>query len=166
MLASVGALPQVFADLGPGGACWARVARRDRFRRALFVAPRHVIQASHDGLDVDFVGLLGMWHAYSRVACYSADYPEKQAALCLRGVGCAHLCCICMAELDVAGSAPALDVAERDVVGSVTDMLVARALCVSDARSSSGERDRLCQLLSCNALPPALAAIAGLGSPP
>lgn len=163
---SVGALPQVFAQVGVGSADRARNARRELFQRSLFVAIRDVIRSSHDGVDVDFGGELGVWRAYPRVVCYSADYPEKRAALCLRGVGCAHPCCTCMAEMSVSWSAAALDAGHRDVVGTVTDMLVAHALSASDVRGSSGERDRLCYAHSCNALPPALAAMAGLGTPP
>lgn len=163
---SVGALPQVFAQLGPGGADRARVGCRELFQRSLFVVLRDVIQASHDGVDVEFGGKLGVWRAFPRLGCYSADFPEKRAALCLRGVGCAHPCCTCIAELSVACSAGGLRAPQRDVVGTVTDMLVAHALSTSDIRGSSAERDCLCHLHSCKPLPPALAAMAGLGTPP
>lgn len=84
----------------------------------------------------------------------------------LRCVGCAHPCCTCAAQLSVACSADGLVAGERDVVGTVSDMLLAHALTASDVHGSSGERDRLCLLHSCNPLPPALAAMGGLGTSP
>lgn len=79
---SVGALPQVFAHLGPGGADRAHVAHRELFQLSLFISFSDFIQASHDGVDVDLGGELGLWRAYPRLVCYSAEYPERRTALC------------------------------------------------------------------------------------
>lgn len=159
---SAGNFPQVMAQLGRGGSERAKVARRELLQRAMFLTLDNLFKASHDGVRVDLGGDLGMWLAFPRMVCYSADYPEKRIVLCLRGVGCMHLCSSCLVKVDVACSATALLAERRGAVATVVDQMTARALSASAVRGSKMEHDRLCEQNSCNALPPALACMAGL----
>lgn len=96
---SIGDFPQVLAHLGRGGSDRARVAGRDILQRALFLMIYNIFAASHDGVLVDLGGGMGVWRAFPRMVCYSADYPEKRALLRLRGIGCSHQRSTCLATL-------------------------------------------------------------------
>ncbi|KAK1863257.1 hypothetical protein I4F81_005815 [Pyropia yezoensis] len=98
---SLGAIPHVLALLGRGGSERAREARRELLQRALFITLDDIFKASHDGVLVDLGGDLGVWRAFPRQVCYSADYPEKRALLCLRGIG------LCGGGPAIYGSLPA-----------------------------------------------------------
>lgn len=153
---SLGAFPHVLALLGRGGSERAREARRELLQRALFITLDDIFKASHDGVLVDLGGDLGVWRAFPRQVCYSADYPEKRALLCLRGIGCMHQCSTCVAALPVFCDREAVDAAPREVVVTVNDQLQSHNLDSAVVRGSKAERDRLCELHSCNALPPSL----------
>jgi len=161
----IGAIPQVFSDLGPGAADQATAARREVLQRAIYTALRDVLDASIDGVEVD-LGADGKWMAFLRLVCYSCDYPEGRTVLCLRGVGCIHLCSSCMVRVTEAGGASSAKAPPRDAFNTVTDQLSALHLAASTVRGSTMERDRICDLHSCNPFPPALAVMAGFSTPP
>lgn len=163
---SLGAFPQVIAQLGRAGSERAREARRELLQRAMFLTMDDMFKASHDGVLVDLGGDLGVWRVFPRLVCYSADYPEKRILLCLRGIGCTYQCSTCMATLRESCSENALCAAPRGVVGMVLDQLTARNVAASGVRGGKAESERLCELHSCNSLPPALACMAGLGTRP
>jgi len=71
-----------------------------------------------------------------------------------------------MVNIDVAGRAEALTAIPRVVDKTVGAQLRARELSASSLRGSTAEYDRVCDQYSCNAMPPALACMAGLGTPP
>jgi len=54
----------------------------------------------------------------------------------------------------------------RDAFNTVANQLSALHLAASTVRGSTMERDRICDLHSCNPVPPALAVMAGLSTPP
>lgn len=163
---ALGTFRQVFAQLGRGGSERAREARRELLQRAMFLTMDDLFKASHDGVLVDLGGDLGVWRAFPRMVCYSADFPEKRALLCLRGIGCMHQCSTCMAKLEESCDYDALNAAPREVVGMTTDQITARNLAASGVRGAKAESVRLCELHSCNALPTALTCMAGLGTHP
>lgn len=163
---SMAAFPQVLSQLARGGSERAREARRELLQRALFLALDDLFKASHDGVPVDLGGDLGVWLAFPRHVCYITDSPEKRALLCLRGIGCMHQCTTCLAKVHASCGHKALEAAPRQPACMVFNQLDARRLAVSGVRGSKMESERLCDLHSCNALPPALTCMAGLGTRP
>ena len=170
---NISAIPQVFPGLGAGVATQAKTSRREVLQRALFVTLRDVFEFSRDGVeidldegkDVDDADKLGVWRAYMRLFCYSADYQEQRSVACLRGVGSLYLCSMCLVRLQESCVEAAFNAKKRDVVDTVNVQLLARDLAASDVRGSTAEQERLCDDHSCNPLAPALACMAGLGTP-
>lgn len=162
---SIGAIPQVFTELGPGASEQATAARREVLQRSINVALRELFVASHDGVEVD-LGKDGKWLAFLRLVCYSCDYPEGRTVLCLKGVGCTHLCSSCMVRLSEAGHEASSSAEPRNAGETVTAQMAAMDLAASPVRGSAAERERLRDMYSCNPLPPALAVMAVIATPP
>lgn len=76
----------MLAQLGRGGSERPREARRELLQRTLFITLDDIRDASHDGVLVELGGDLSAWCAFPQLVCYSGDYPEKRAVLCLRGI--------------------------------------------------------------------------------
>jgi len=169
---NISAIPQVFPGLGAGAATQAKTSRREVLQRALFVSLRDVFEFSRDGVeidldegkDVDDADNLGVWRAYMRLVCYRADSQEQRSVACLRGVGSLYFCSLCLVRLQESCVEAAFEAV--DFVDTVSVQLMARDLAASDVRGSTAEQERLCDGHSCNPLAPALACVAGLGTPP
>lgn len=140
----------------------SRLRRCGILQRVLYACMRTAIAASHVGAEVTVGGRQLL--AFPRVLLYVCDQPEERAILCFKSGMCQRPCSQCDVKLDVVNAAEALDADERDVVETLE-----RQLEVSGHRQHDREpqrRETLEAVDSLTGFVPALAAMAGLSTPP
>lgn len=139
-----------------------RIRRCGMLQRMLYLAFRSTIGASHVGARLE----LGdrVIRVFPRILLYVCDQPEERAVLGLKAGRCNHPCSNCDVHISVLGGAQALRARERGVVATLE-----RELDGFRCRRDNRMRQRRLALEavdSSNSLPPALACMAGLSSPP
>lgn len=156
-------IPQVLQEKGAGGAERSRLRRMAILQRVLYLVFRSTISASHTGVPVPTLAL-GQLRAFPRVLLYICDQPEERAVLCLKLGMCHRPCSICTVTVGDMGSAQALRAKDRCPLETVEKQLETHAHR-THARESQRRAD-VEKEASINSQPPALAAMAGLCTPP
>lgn len=156
-------IPQVVTQKGTGGAERSRLRRIAILQRVLYLAFRSVIAASHSGVDVR-----GKAHrqllAFPRILLYICDQPEERSVLCFKPGLCHRPCSLCDVKLADMATAQAVRAKERCALGITDKQLEAHGHRVNSRESQ--RRNDLERDHSINSQPPALAAMAGLCTPP
>lgn len=155
-------IPQVTTERGSAGAERSRQRRILVLQRILYLAFREFISASHTGVPVPG-GEHGTLLAFPRLLLYICDQPEERAVLCFKPRMCYRPCSICDVLFKDLGTPAEMCAGERNALS-----LTMRQLEVHGDRvhgRGKQRRDHLERTLSINGQPPALAAIAGLGTP-
>jgi len=146
-----------------GGDERARIRRSNVLQRVMYLIFRTTAAASHKGFEVP-VGDNQVAMAFLRVLLYICDQPEERAILCMKSGGTTYPCSSCkVASKDMVSSA-ALIAEDRDVLQTLEKHLEA-----SELASLGEDRPRRVALESqesINSAIPALAALAGLSTPP
>jgi len=140
----------------------ARERRAAIFQRALFLAFRTTITASHKGVLHEQGGKT--YVAFPRILMYMCDQPEEKSVLCLKGGNTTYPCSSCRVRVEEAGAFQALSAEDRDAVRTVEAQL-----------ESAGHRQRQRELLrrteleaahSAHSRVPVVAGMAGLSTAP
>lgn len=156
-------IPHVTTERGSAGAESSRLRRITVLQRILYLTFRSLILASHIGVPVPG-GEHGTLLAFPRLLRCICDQPEECAALCLKPGMCFRPCSMCVVLLSDLGTPAQLLAGEKDALPTIL-----RHLKVHGHHAHAREkqrRDHLEKTLSINRYPPALAAMAGLGTPP
>lgn len=156
-------VPLMTSEKGSAGAERSRLRRMAVLQRVLYLAFRSTITASHAGTAVDG-GEFGQLLAFPRLLLYLCDQPEERAVLCLKPGLCNRPCTLCEVLSTELGSEVALSAKQRCPV-----TMVERQLEAHSHRRHGREKKRRLYIeteWSINGQPPALAAMAGLCTPP
>lgn len=137
----------------------SRLRRCGILQRVLYVFMRSAMAASRFGAEVgvDCRQLM----AFPRVLLYVCDQPEESAVLCMKAGKCQHPCSQCDVKVDVAGSSPVLDAAERDAIETLEGQPEA-----SGHRQREQERARRKTLEAAESLTGFMPALAAMGDQP
>lgn len=159
---TVAYIPVVRTEQESSAAERGRIRRCGMLQRMLYLAFRSMIGASHDGARLE----LGdhVIRAFPRILLYVCDQPEERAVLGLKSGRCSHPCSNCDVHVSVLGGAQALRARQRGVVVTLERELEGFR-CRRDNRMRQ-RRLALEAVDSTTSLPPALACMAGLSSPP
>lgn len=156
-------VPQLSTEKGSAGAERSRLRRMAILQRVLYLALRSTIHARHNGVSVSG-GVRGQLLAFPRVILYICDQPEERQALCFRPGMCQRPCTMCEVSVSDLGLEAALLARKRCAVS-----VVERQLEAHGHLTHGREKRRRLQIekeWSVNSQPPALAAMAGLCTPP
>lgn len=153
-------LPVIRKEKEPAANERARERRCAVLQRVLYLIFRTSISASHVGVQIhhDERELL----AFPRLLLYICDYPEEKAVMGLKSGMCAHPCSMCNVSVDDAGSPRALDAQDRECLRMLKKQL---GLCQrlpngNPSCAADVDDDSMREIV------PALAAFAGLSTPP
>lgn len=153
-------LPVMRKEKAPAANERARERRCAVLQRVLYLIFRTSISASHVGFQIHHDGREML--ALPRLLLYMCDYPEEKAVIGLRSGKCAHPCSMCNVCVDDAGSPRALDAQDRECLRMLKKQLKlfqrlrnGNPSCTADVDDDS-MREAV----------PALAAFAGLSTPP
>lgn len=155
-------IPVVRTEQESSAAERGRIRRCGMLQRMLYLVFRSMIGASHDGERLELADRV--IRAFPRVLLYVCDQPEERAVLGLKSGRCSHPCSNCDVHVSVLGGLQALRARERGVVVTLERELEGFR-CRRDNRMSQ-RRLALEAVDSATSLPPALACMAGLSSPP
>lgn len=155
-------IPVIRKQKEPSADQRARERRAAIFQRALYLAFRSTITASHKGVLHEHAGKT--YVAFPRILMYMCDQPEEKSVLCLKGGNTPHPCSTCNVNVSEAGALESLSAEDRDAVRVVEAQLE----CAGHRRN---ERELLrCAELeaahSAHSRVPVLAGMAGLASAP
>lgn len=114
-------IPIVRKQKEPSADARGRERRSAVLQRALFLAFRSTIAASHTGVLHEHAGKI--YVAFPRLLLYMSDQPEEKAVLCLKGGSCQHPCSTCLVHVTEAGAPQALSAKERVAVQTVERQL-------------------------------------------
>lgn len=160
---TVAYVPQIGTEKGSAGAERSRLRRMAVLQRVLYLAFRSTIAASHNGVPFSG-GVRGQLLAFPRIILYICDQPEERQVLCFKPGMCNRPCTLCDVRASDLGTLAALDARERCPVSVVSRQLEAHGY-----RKRGTEKRRRLHIereWSVNDQPPALAAMAGLCTPP
>jgi len=142
----------------------ARDRRCGVLQRVLYLAFRSAIHASTYGYELpEQWNGVSLW-AFPRVLLYVCDQPEERAVLCLKQGMCEHPCSLCDVHKSNCGAPAALQSADREVIRTLERQVEASAL-----KANGADRPRRSHLESLDSIQchvPALAAMAGMATPP
>lgn len=156
-------IPHIRTEKTSGGAERSRLRRMTVLQRVLYLAFRSTISAGHTGVEV-LGGVHGPLRAFPRILLYICDQPEERAVLCLKLVMRHRPCSICDVTVSSMATKEALRAKDRCPLRHVEKQLEAHG-----HREHGRESQRRCDIerkYSVNSQPPALAATAGLCTPP
>lgn len=140
----------------------ARRRRSAVLQRALYIAFRTTIGASHSGVEV-FAGNRILL-AFPRVLLYLADIPEEKAILCLKSGKCAHPCSSCDVCVNQMGVLEALNSRHRNVFRMLTTHVEVAGHRLH--KQNAQRRAHLGSATSTQSALPALAGFAGISTAP
>lgn len=156
-------VPQVSTEKGSAGMERSRLRRMAILQRVLYLAFRSTIRASHNGACIS-AGPRGQLLAFPRIILYLCDQPEERQVLCFKPGMCHRPCTMCEVAVSDLGVEAALRARRRCAVS-----VVERQLEAHGHLTQGREKRRRLKIegeWSFNSQPPAVAAMAGLCTPP
>ena len=159
---TVAYIPIVHQGKEPGAEGRSRKRRSAILQRVLYLVFRSAIAASHVGVKVR-AGNRDLL-CFPRMLLYIFDLPEEKGLLCLKGGKTALPCSMCTVRHEAAVTPEALEAVDRDAPQVLGDQIEASGLQLRKERPS--RRLMLEKKHSAHSVMPALAAMAGLSTPP
>lgn len=156
-------VPQVSTEKGSAGMERSRLRRMAILQRVLYLAFRSTIRASHNGACIS-AGPRGQLLAFPRIILYLCDQPEERQVLCFKPGMCHRPCTMCEVAVSDLGVEAALRARKRCAVSVVERQLEAHGHLTKGREKR--RRLKIEREWSVNSQPPAVAAMAGLCTPP
>lgn len=160
---TVAYVPQVPTEKGPCGAERSRLRRMAVLQRVLYLTFQSLVNVSHSGVPFA-AGELGELRAFPRILLYMCDQPEERAVLCLKSGMCQMPCSSCDVHVADMATETALKARSREPLITVERQLEAHGHRAHGRESQ--RRAFIEKTYSINSQPPALAAMAGMCTPP